>query len=157
MQLLLIIFISLILFTTKYIETYAYITNFEKECNITTTISCHISSDYRDCNEIHMSPNSCEDVDVTFRFRYCNLHRHNTITEVSGELEINHGKALHQPLHDRDLEPMHCKERSQVYSVSTCAQSFQAYITAEGRIDNEVQCQSDRNFAVIRPLFEATQ
>lgn len=130
---------------------------FEQECTIKTTVSCYISSDYNsNCNDIRMQPNSCEDVDITFGFRYCNLHKHNSIEFVLGEMRVNH-ELIPENLDDsRELQPMKCKELMKSYTVNSCAHSFQADMKVEGWKDNESRCASDDTFIFIRPLFEAS-
>lgn len=146
--------VSLFILATRIWQSIAG--NFENECTLKTTVSCYLQSDHRDCSNIIMKPNVCEDLDISFGFRYCNLHRHNSISFVSGQVNINHIN-FSMPLNqETELEPMHCKEFTKIHTVSSCAQAFEADMTAEGWMDNEVRCTSDDTFLFIRPLFEAT-
>lgn len=127
----------------------------EKECTIKATVSCYITSNHRDCNDIQMRPKSCEDIDVSFGYRYCNLHRHNTITLISGEMKINDGDAFFEPLLDEnELEPMNCKEWTKVFTVNTCTNKFQADMSVEGWINDDTLCASDDFYSYVKPLFQ---
>ena len=129
----------------------------EQECSIKTTVSCHITSNHKDCSQIVMKPNICDDIDVSFGFRYCNLHRHTSITLVSGELNVNNALDYFAPLNDEEeLKPMSCKEMVKPFRVNSCAHRFQADMIAEGWVDNEIRCKSNDTFYFVKPFFQAT-
>ena len=138
-------------------NTLAADSSLSQECTIKTTISCRVNSTHKDCNDIQMRPNVCEDIDVSFGFRYCNLHRHSTITMISGEIQINNGDALSKPLVDENkLPPMSCKEMTRGFTVNSCANVFGADMTAEGWIDSEIRCQAEDSYRFIRPMYKTS-
>jgi len=131
-------------------------TTIDRECTLTTTVSCHIASNHKDCDEIVMKANQCRDIEVLFGFRYCNLHRHTSVTLVTGEMKVNDGMSFLEPLNDENnLEPMSCKELTKSFMMNTCSNKFQAEMVAEGWIDHEIRCQSDDIFFLINPMYES--
>ena len=139
----------------QIVKVHAYSTS-DKGCSMKTVVSCHVKSDHRDCNDIVMRPNECRDIDVLFGFRFCNVHNRNSIDLVSGEMQINHGKALKLPIHENtELGPMHCKEFTKPYTVSSCANAFEANMYVQGWQYNEIGCSADDFYMFLRPLYKA--
>lgn len=151
--------IILALLSTRIINTVATNGN-EEDCSINTAVSCHIKSNHRDCNDIEMKPRSCENVDITFGFRYCNSHKHNSIALVSGEMKVflNSGEDFLQPLNDeRELEPMNCREITKPYTVNSCDNSFHAELIAEGWVEGDIGCRNNHDYSFLRPLFQSLE
>mmetsp|Transcript_1938 Transcript_1938/g.2358 ORF Transcript_1938/g.2358 Transcript_1938/m.2358 type:complete len:157 (-) Transcript_1938:262-732(-) len=149
-------FLTLAFFATK---KTAYAVPTIEGCHIKSTVSCHLTSHQnQDCHDIQMEPNICEDIPVTFSYRYCNLHETQEITYANGEIDINHGLDTVVPIQSGGkLHPMTCKLVKLDHVVNSCTHAFQASMVIDGWIGNELKCHHSDDYRFVRPLFQAIE
>jgi hypothetical protein len=134
----------------------------EEECYITSNIHCQLVANGKPCDEIITKPGSCEPVDVYFKFTYCNTKDENEEDNdgdddanqgnwyVGGEINVEKGGILSEPIHDDALEPQTCRVLGHESTVDSCSQVLEASIQVSAWEDNEMICTSSDVYKVFK-------
>ena len=132
---------------------------YNEDCYVTSNISCKIIADGRDCFEIIPKPQSCETIEVLFKFSYCNTK--NRVDEsletafhyVGGEMNVENGKLLSEPIDDGTLDPETCRIVGHVSKIDSCLRHLEASMEVEAWEDDKIVCTSSDFYKFVKPMI----